>query len=482
VYRASAAVADPDLWHELALFREVLAQGSVPLVDHFAYTPTVVPSVHHEWGAGAIAYALVAGFGGGGIVALRYALLFGLGALCWTVNRAQQVGFAVLAPATLLALMLVDGGFSTVRAQMYSLVLLAALLYGLERDRRGDRRWLVVWLPLFVLWVNLHAGFLSGAGVFFLHWLEQRLRGAPHRHLFVAGIAMIALTLATPYHVHLWPYLAGALTLDRSHIPEWAPLFATRDPVEIGAYAVSLLLLAYAVARRGLRLNGLLIVVAVAAYALTSRRMIPLYGVVWLCHVPGYLSGTPLEARLQRVWSRRGLQWSLWGAMLLVFTMALLPAQPWRLRVPGESDPHLTGPYIIYPVGAVDYLREQRFAGNLLVGFDWGAYVSWKLAPDVKVSMDSRFEVAYPPEIEAEQFAFWMADPGWQDLLALERYRTTDLILAPRFLASQIHAKLAELPGWKRVYRDATFELFARASSLLPLVDRPDVAFEGTLP
>jgi hypothetical protein len=33
---------------------------------------------------------------------------------------------------------------------MYSLVLLAALLYGLERDRRGDRRWLVVWLPLFV--------------------------------------------------------------------------------------------------------------------------------------------------------------------------------------------------------------------------------------------------------------------------------------------------------------------------------------------
>jgi hypothetical protein len=43
------------------LFREVLAQGSVPLVDHFAYTPTVVPSVHHEWGAGAIAYALVAG-------------------------------------------------------------------------------------------------------------------------------------------------------------------------------------------------------------------------------------------------------------------------------------------------------------------------------------------------------------------------------------------------------------------------------------
>ena len=482
VYRASGVVVDPDLWQQLALFREALALGAVPLVDHFAYTPTVVPSVHHEWGAGGIAYALIGWFGGDAIVALRYALMFGLGALCWKANQARQVSFAEFAPAALLALLLVDGAFSTVRPQMYSLVLLATLFYLLEQDHSGDRRWLAVWLVLYVIWVNLHGGFLIGAGLYFLYWLEQWLRGAPHRHLLFAGIAMIPLTLVTPFHVHLLGYLARALTIDRSHFAEWAPLWASRDLVLLTAYASSLLLFGYALAVRGTALRGLLIVPAAAVWALTSRRMAPLYGVVWLCFVPGYLSATPVGAHLRRLWQRRALQLGFWGAMLVVFSAAALPGQPWRLRVPGESDPRFTGNYMIYPVGAVDYLREQDFEGNLFVGFDWGAYVSWKLHPRVKVSMDSRFEVAYPTGIEAEQFAFFLAEPGWQSLLEQDRYRATDQILAPRFLPSRIHEKLAELSGWKRVYRDRTFELFARDASPLPLVDRPDFAAEGTLP
>jgi len=475
-------VADPDLWQQLALFREALALGYVPLRAYFAYTPTVVPSVHHEWGAGAIAYVLVAWFGGAGIVALRYALLFGLGALCWQVNRAEQVGFAVFAPSTLLALMLAGAGFSTVRPQMYAFALLAALFYLLEKDRRGDRRWIALWLALYVLWVNLHGSFAMGAGLFFLHWLEQWLRGAPHRHLLFAGIAMIPLTLVTPFHVHLLGYLVTALTIERSHFAEWGALWASRDPALISAFAASLALLAYAVGIRGRALRGLPIVLAAAVWALTSRRMVPLYGVVWLCHVPAYLSQTPIGAHLERIFGRRSLQLGFWGAMIAVFTVAFLPAEPWRLRVPGAADPRLKAPHVIYPVGAVDYLREQRFEGNLLVGFDWGAYVSWKLHPKVKVSMDSRFEVAYPSEIEAEQFAFFRAEPGWQSLLDRDGYLATDLILTPRFLSSRIHEKLAELPGWKRVYRDRMFELFARETSRLPLVDRPEFAVEGTLP
>ena len=482
VYRTSASVADPDLWQQISLFREALALGAVPLRDHFAYTPTVVPSVHHEWLAGGIAYAIVESLGGSGIVALRYALLFGLGALCWKVNQAQQVSFAVFAQSALLGLLLVDGGFSAVRPQMYAFVLLASLCYGLERDRRGDRRWLAVWLVLYVAWVNLHGSFAMGAGLFFLHWLEQWLRGAPHRHLLFAGIAMIPLTLLTPFHVHLLGYLYTALTIDRPHFAEWTPLFETREPALIGAYLASLLLLAYAVAVRGLSLRGVPIVLAAAAWALTSRRMVHLYGVVWLCHVPAYLSTTPIGAHLRRLWTRRALQLGFWGSALLLFTLALLRAEPWRFRVPGDLDPRLRQAHMVYPVGAVDYLREQRFEGNLLVGFDWGAYVSWKLHPRVKVSMDSRFEVAYPPEIEAEQYAFFRGEPGWQNLLDLERYRATDLILAPRFISSQIHTKIAGLAGWKRVYRDRTFELFAREASRLPLVDRPNVALEGTLP
>jgi hypothetical protein len=480
IYRVSAAVVDPDLWHEMAFVREALALGFVPHHDLFAYTPTVAPVVHHEWGAGAIGYA-VAQLGGAGLVALRYALLFGLLAICWQVNRARSVRFAVAAPVAMLSLLLVDAGFSTVRAQMYSFVLLAALLYLFEVDRRGRRAWLALWLPLYVVWMNLHGGFLVGAGLFFLHWLEMWLRREPHRHLLYAGIAMFPLVLLTPYYYYYPPYLLDALTTNRAHIPEWGSLWSAGSASSIGAYAASLSLLAYCVYFGGRKLRGLPLVLATGAYALTAQRMLPLYGIVWLCLVPSFLAPTPLGAHLTRLWTRRPLQFGFWIAAIAVFVAAAWPAQPWRARVPGESDPRI-GKHMVYPVGAVDYLAQQNFAGNVLVGFDWGAYVSWKLYPKVKVSMDSRFEVAYPTQVEAEQYAFFSAEPGWQRLLDAEPYRATDAILAPRFLRSRIHEKIAALPGWQRVYRDRSFEVFARDASVLPHVDRPDANDQGTFP
>jgi hypothetical protein len=482
-YRMSGTVVDPDLWHEMAWIREALASGSAPLRDPFAYTPTLVPSVHHEWGAGAIAYAVARGFDGSGLVALRYALVLALAVICAKVNQLRQARFAIAAPLALAALLLLDAGFSAVRAQMYSFVLLAALLYLLELDQRGHRGWIAGWLALYVVWINLHGGFLIGAGLFALHWLEQWWRGAPHRHLFFTGVAMVPLTLLTPFHVHYPAYLFHALTTDRSHIAEWGALWSTGSTSGIAAYAWSLVILAYCAWQSGARaLRGLPLVLATAIYALTARRMLCFYGVVWLCYAPSYLSQTPLGSHLQRLWSRRALQLEFWGTCALAFSVALWPAQPWRARVPGARDPHLSPGHAIYPVGAVNYLAEHAFAGNLLVGFDWGAYVSWKLHPKVKVSIDSRFEVAYPPEVEAEQYAFFTAQPGWQQLLDTPRYRVTDAILAPRFMGSRIHEQLAALPGWQRVYRDRSFELYARAPARLPIVDRPDASDEGVFP
>lgn len=46
---------------------------------------------------------------------------------------------------------------------MYSYLLTALLLWGFDRDRAGDRRWLIGLLVLFPLWGNLHGGCLVGA-------------------------------------------------------------------------------------------------------------------------------------------------------------------------------------------------------------------------------------------------------------------------------------------------------------------------------
>ena len=146
-----------------------------------------VPLRPSRVGAGAIGYFVARGFDGSGLVALRYALLFGLLAICWKVNRARAGAIRRRGADGDAGAAARRRGLLAVRAQMYSFVLLAALLYLLEIDRRGDRRWIALWLALYVVWANLHGGFLVGAGLFFLHWLEQWLRGEPHRHLLLDG-------------------------------------------------------------------------------------------------------------------------------------------------------------------------------------------------------------------------------------------------------------------------------------------------------
>ena len=83
-------------------------------------------------------------------------------------------------------------------------------------------------------------------------------------------------------------------------------------------------------------------------------------------------------------------------------------------------------------------------------------YVSWRLAPAVKVSFDSRYEVAYPPGALERDKAIYAAAPGWPRLL-LEHGATAAIVQRDQPLA----AALPGPTGWQRTYRDEVFEVWA---------------------
>jgi hypothetical protein len=108
-----------------------------------------------------------------------------------------------------------------VRAQLHTVLALAILLACLESDRLGGRRWILPWLALWTVWVNLHAGFVVGGIVLAVHTAEQWWRRRPIAHL-VATLGAMALRVAVnPYGFRYYPYLAQALTMDRRLIGEW---------------------------------------------------------------------------------------------------------------------------------------------------------------------------------------------------------------------------------------------------------------------
>jgi hypothetical protein len=399
-----------------------------------------------------------------GLQALRWLLTLGIAAGAFELARRRGASLAVLSVLTPIAIVMSWIGMTIIRAQVFTLLFLVVLLWCLEADRRDRRSWVIPWLALYVLWLNFHGGFVAGLVLFWLHTIEQAARGKPAIHLVLAGIAMVALIAANPYGYHYFPYLWRALRLDRSLVSEWLPLWAGGVQT-VAPFAVSVLVLAYGLARRRLRNSpGWLLVLFTAWAALRHQRHLSIYAVVWLCHVPALIEPTRLGAMLHTFWTRRLAPVALWGLVTAFGCVAVVRQRPWQVSLPANPGEHAL---FLYPVGAVDYLRESGFRGDLMVPFEVGAFVTWNLHPAVKVSFDGRFEAAYPEDALAQNVSLYDGGPGWRELLT--RY-PTDAVLVPR--DAVLATKLAEDGSWPLAYEDDAYEVYVRPDLTLPRVDR----------
>jgi hypothetical protein len=469
----SGRVVDLDLWHELALAREIVRLGYVPSGDLFAFTPTVNPSVNHEWGAGMIAYTVLQAAGGAGIMILNSALAVVALALALEPARRGGIKPALTAMAALPALALLARGFPPVRAQAYSYIFLAALLLMLRLDRLGSRRWVPLWLAVFVLWVNIHGSFVLAFAAVFLCAATAAIEHRRSLHLWALLPAMAALVPANPYGLAMYTHLYRTLTMSRPLIGEWQTVWQAVDGAGlIKMLAVTLPLFGYAVLRGKRELDGAAFVLMTAAAGCLHTKMLPYYAVAWLAYVPLWLGRTYGAAEaVEIVMGRKRLSQVVWATVMAGAAAGLVITRAWQPQVPDA------GELLRYPVGPVEYLRDNRFSGNVMTTFNHGAYVIWKLYPAVRVSMDSRYDVAYPESLVYEnERAF---GSGRACSAYAENYGA-DAVIVER--SAPAEKELAAGGWWPRVYRDREFSVYARPDIGLPLLDQPDRSFRGTLP
>lgn len=481
-----------DAFHEMSLFREALVLGQLPQEDVFAYTPTVSPSVHHEWATGAVLYFATLGTGMGlmGLSLLKFLLIGALWLFLYRVARmrgAHPYLFAALAFFTFPVLWV---GFATVRAQLFTLVFIAAQLWMQELDWRGRRAWVVLWLAMLVAWLNIHAGFVVGLGLIAFHSVERFLSSCFTKrslasafqdtwHLMLTAPIAASTMLLNPYGWQYIPYLIRAIGMDRPLIREWQPLWNTYAPgvtlLVFGASVALFVLAQRATPLRRLRGAGFL---ALCIYmTLKHIRHGSIYGVVWLAYVPAWISHTKLGKSLiatidsNRMRCIRVCQGMTCASLLFAcFHHFWLPTLP----------PKQLYSTACYPTGAVEYLKTQEFEGNLLTPFHVGSYVSWEMYPQVKVSFDGRYEVAYQEHVMPEHNQFLGGEGNWWNML--DKY-PTDAVLIHRqavvydqldvfrdSTADREHPATRE--RWRFVYEDDSFAILAPEHCKLPSVDR----------
>jgi Flp pilus assembly protein TadD len=471
---ALSPIMSLDVWWHLKTGEIVLSEGSIPRTDPFTYTAADRTWITHEWLAGVLFFVLHR-LGGADLLvvfkALLAALAVALGAGAGLVGPRARERLPALALGALLAgPLLALRAF--VRPHMLTAVFIGLTLVALRLEATtGRRAWRFALVPLFLLWANLHSGFVLGLGVIALYWLGEALarrfgraayRSAARWRARVGTLAIVFLaTLINPHHIDafLYPWRLFARAEVRESILELRHVF---HPAYQGALflkvllAVGLVLLVLIVRSRR-RLDWALLLPGLVFGALCLRSVRGLSEFAVLIPVLVGVHGDWLGKR--RVVAK--------VTSLTVILLAVTgSAAAHRWGVPMGGDERRGIGLGVNPAGVPDaaasFLLETESTGRVFNILGFGAYFIYTLWPDREVYVDGRLDI-YEPGFLRSYGRLMRTAEGWDE--ACERYGIT--MAAVNYRASVagrggLRERLRTDPDWVCVFFSDTALIYAR--------------------
>jgi len=399
---------DSDTYWQLAMGQWMLDHHAFLRQDIFSSTVAGMHFGVGEW-LGQIVFAGSFGAAGWAGVAVLRATLLAVAAL-FVVRLARRGGapWWISLPLVIAAL-LVSKITWTDRPQLFTLALFPALLELLLSLPVGFSRRLLVLPPLFVVWTNLHGGYLLGLAIVAIFAAEAVLtsgrRGLP---LALTATVCVAVTFLNPAPLEL----AGAAREDFLNPPRFLTEFLPPDVVTpAGALfaAFVLLVIGTALLRGGSLLEAMLLA-PLLYLAFTAQRQM-----LFFCFAATAFLGARLTGLVQT--SRRfELPAPVRIPVAFVLVIAAIAS---AFAAPVHPDERA------YPAAALATLRQD--SGVLLNEYDWGGYLIFNL-PERPVFIDGRY-VPYLGGVLADYRALVGLRPGWRDLL--DKYNVSELLLRP---------------------------------------------------
>jgi hypothetical protein len=477
---AARMPVDSDLFWHLKSGEATLAAGRPLLTDIFSFTRFGTGWINHSWLAQVFWFI---GFESGGYLGLS--LMIGLCAVAMIALVYLQMSGPPLFRGFVIVLgCLVLAPVWTPRPQLFSLVLFAGLNLLIFRFREHKTRKLWLLPLLFLIWSNLHGGYILGfmlvGGVFLGEILDRVFRSSQGIHLdwkelkklkklALWSLISIPALVINPNGLNMLgiPFQTiGVTTLQRT-IEEWA------SPDFHMLFSQPFLWLFFAViisfSLAGKRANGTdLVLVLLFAYSgfLAQRNIGPfaivampvlsrsLWQILSQLRIFGYAEttggkvsnpdeGFPVLFRPK--WQRR-----------INLTVVLLLALLAFLKVVWVTEPGSVNQQISqgFPTGARDYLKVNLPEGELFNEYNWGGYLIFNL-PEYRVYVDGRTDL-FGDEILLEWEQVVKGDDGWKEILA--KWDIHLVLLQP----DRPLVKLLADAGWELLYSDKVAVLFSK--------------------
>ena len=440
--------ADADLWGQLTYGRDIVRQAWVHTSDPYSFTSDR-PWVNHEWLSVAIFWAAFAAGGASGLVTLKLLLACAIAALVlagWRRHNLPPIWRDGLLFATALGIWPL---FSTIRPQIFSLALMAALLLILERLREGHHKPLLFLPPLFVFWVNLHGGWVVGAGVLSLFvacsFFDAEITRRSRYLLISAAIASAIGTLVNPYGPLMLTFLFDTVRPERADVVEWQSV--TELPAVVFAlWSVPTVVALAALWRSGrtIPIFSILVAVMLGVGAFLVARLGGFYALaVGMCLAP-YLKSPGGNRVVVR--QRRPFWYSATVCVLMISLAVALFGRRITMYATWLPEPD-----------AVEFIKAHALTGRMLTWFNYGQYAIWHFSPEIQVSMDGRREAIYSENIRALHWRIYRNEPS--ALTDVDSLKPDYIWLPAGF---PVVARL-QTAGWRLLFAGSRSTLLGRA-------------------
>jgi hypothetical protein len=469
-----APLAGSDLWMHLTLGRWIWAHGWVPSTDPFSYITEGQPFIAHSWLAEVLFYLIERSAGTMGLILLRFGLIsLALMAALKTARllKAPWPAMLLLAPIVLGLLW----GRLEFRPQLFTSVLLAVELWLIVSVCTGQRSWQWLWLlpPIYVLWVNTHAGWATGmtmlgAITIALVLMEMRRRWlgaeAPsHLPLWAMALVLVGCLLAlfvNPYGARLL-YLPAEMEAPwiREMGFEWQAPFARGgwQRVSVGAfvdlrpmffgYAALLAGVLYSAGRRWRRMDLVPLCLMALWLALSLWHLRAVSDAV-LITAPLVAASLPSDWRLR--------QWHILvgsGLMIALTAMGLwLALSIWN--APREGGFRWSRGE---PTCLVTSIERLGLSGRIFTTRP--DVLLWRFHPSIRV--DFIWDYVAGPERSAERLEAWRGGPN--GLHAYFEQHQVDVLALDNSVGNFVPGLMAL--GWTLVHMDDRYFMMVRDAS-----------------
>jgi hypothetical protein len=464
---------DPDLWWHLRTGQWIVETGHVPHSDPFSFTRAGHAWVSHEWLSEVVYYELWKHVGAAGLIVFS-AIITTAGFMLLYLRCPGKKHWA--AAATVFGALASAPSWG-VRPQMFTFTLASLLLWLLEAGQ--DRPRLLFWIPpLFLLWLNLHAGFALGLALLLAYGvgliMESAVGNTPWQEarpiiwrVLLLLLACLAVVPLNPSGAQLYRYPFDTLRSPgmRSFIAEWfSPDF--HESFYRPFLLVWLLLLA-ALASSRWRPKGRVIVplLLTSFAALDAVRHIPIFVLV---AIPVIAAALPVASASSAV-SQRRTDSSRFRPLFngaFVILMAVFVLVKW-VSLARNQDAHEAEQF---PQKAVAFLRTSDQPQRIFVYYDWGGYAIWKLYPQYRVFVDGRADL-YGDDLLRQSIKTVVGlGTGWRDVL--DRWKVEAVLVPPSCALAQ--ALLLDA-NWHAAFSDSRAIILLRRHAAVENVENADI-------